>query len=62
MAGPLAAKIRAKYPGAYDGIDDATLEKQVLAKYPQYAKLAEPEPAKTEGRSWADTAQPPSPC
>ena len=56
MAGPLAAKIRAKYPGAYDGIDDATLEKQVLAKYPQYAKLAEPEPAKTEGRSWADTA------
>jgi hypothetical protein len=45
MPGPLAATIRAKYPGAYDDLDDATLERQVLAKYPQYADLAEPEPA-----------------
>lgn len=41
----LAAAIRAKYPGAYDNVDDATLEKAVLAKYPQYQSLAQPEPA-----------------
>lgn len=44
MPSKLAAAIRAKYPGAYDNIDDATLEKQVLAKYPQYQSLVEPEP------------------
>jgi hypothetical protein len=42
----LAQRIRAKYPGAYDDIDDATLEKQVLAKHPEYADLAQPEPQK----------------
>lgn len=35
----LAQMIRAKYPGAYDDIDDATLENQVLQKYPQYGDL-----------------------
>lgn len=30
----LAAAIRAKYPGAYDDMDDATLEATVKAKYP----------------------------
>lgn len=48
MAGELAAKIRAKYPGAYDGVDDATLEKQVIAKYPQYATLQQPDPSMSE--------------
>lgn len=43
MSGQLAASIRAKYPGAYDDLDDAALEQQVLAKYPQYADLAQPE-------------------
>lgn len=48
MPTKLAAAIRAKHPGAYDNIDDATLEKAVLAKYPQYQSLAEPEkPADT---------------
>jgi hypothetical protein len=47
MPSKLAAAIRAKYPGAYDGVDDAALEKAVLAKYPQYASMAEPEPAKS---------------
>lgn len=35
----LAQLIRAKHPGAYDDMDDATLEKNVLAKYPQYSDL-----------------------
>lgn len=42
MPGPLAALIRAKHPGAYDDMDDASLEKAVLAKYPEYHDLAEP--------------------
>ncbi len=37
---PLAAKIRAAHPGAYDDMDDAELTKRVLAKYPQYSDLA----------------------
>lgn len=32
-----AAKVRTKYPGAYDSIDDDTLTQKVLAKYPEYA-------------------------
>lgn len=35
--------IRSKYPGSYDDMDDATLEKSVLEKYPEYKDLAEPE-------------------
>jgi hypothetical protein len=38
----LVDKIRAKYPGAYDDLDDAALTKSVLAKYPQYSDLAAP--------------------
>lgn len=46
--GSLAQRIRAKYPGAYDDLDDAALEKQVLVKHPEYADLAAkpPEAAK----------------
>jgi hypothetical protein len=40
----LAELVRAKHPGAYDDLPDAELEKSVLAKYPQYADLATPEP------------------
>lgn len=39
----LTSLIRQKYPGAYDDLDDSTLEKQILAKYPQYKDLAVPE-------------------
>lgn len=39
---PLVTKIRAAHPGAYDDMDDATLTKAVLAKYPQYSDLAAP--------------------
>lgn len=47
----LSKRIRAKFPGVYDDLDDATLEKAVLAKHPEYADLAQPEPqaAKPEG-------------
>lgn len=31
-----AAKVRAKYPGSYDSLDDATLTQKVIDKYPQY--------------------------
>jgi len=41
MPGQLATLIRSKYPGAYDDLDDATLEAQVLAKYPEYKDLTE---------------------
>jgi hypothetical protein len=54
MPDTLAQMIRAKYPGAYDGVDDATLEKAVLAKYPQYQSLVKPQEqaeAKPEGKS-----------
>jgi hypothetical protein len=43
--GQLAQQVRAKYPGAYDDLDDATLEAQILAKHPEYADLAEPKEA-----------------
>ncbi|MFL6306899.1 MAG: hypothetical protein ACJ72H_25485 [Candidatus Sulfotelmatobacter sp.] len=43
---PLVEKIRGKYPGAYDDMDDAALTKAVLAKYPQYSDLAAPPMAK----------------
>ncbi len=39
---PLVEKIRAAHPGVYDDMDDATLTKKVLAKYPQYSDLAAP--------------------
>ena len=32
-----AAKIRTKYPNAYTSIDDETLARKVVEKYPQYA-------------------------
>jgi hypothetical protein len=38
----LVTKIRGAHPGAYDDMDDATLTKSVLAKYPQYSDLAAP--------------------
>jgi hypothetical protein len=43
---PLVEKIRGKYPGAYDDMDDAALTKAILAKYPQYSDLAAPPMAK----------------
>lgn len=39
---PLTEKIRAKYPTQYHDLDDATLTKMWLAKYPQYEDLAAP--------------------
>lgn len=41
MPSQLTEKVRAKYPGVYDDLDDQVLEKQVLAKHPEYADLAE---------------------
>jgi hypothetical protein len=38
----LVARIRQKHPGAYDDMDDATLTKAVLRKYPEYSDLAAP--------------------
>lgn len=40
MPGQLATLVRAKYPGAYDDMDDAALEAAVLKAHPQYADLA----------------------
>lgn len=38
----LAALMRSKYPGAYDDLSDADLEKAVVAKYPEYQDLVTP--------------------
>lgn len=38
----LAELIRKKHPGSYDDMDDETLEKSVLEKYPEYADLTLP--------------------
>jgi hypothetical protein len=50
--GDLAKRLRAKYPGAYDDMDDAALERAVIAKHPEYADMARPAPdagAKPDG-------------
>ncbi len=52
----LAELVRAKHPGAYDDLDDAALEKAVLAKYPQYADLAKPAEPSVASRA-VDTAK-----
>lgn len=47
--GQFAAKVRAKYPGAYDSVSDSDLTQKVLAKFPDYAPMVNinaPEPLK----------------
>lgn len=39
-----AAKVRTFYPGAYDDLNDATLTKKVLAKYPTYCDVTSSPP------------------
>lgn len=38
-----AAKVRSKYPGSYDDLDDSTLTEKVLSKYPQYKDMVDEE-------------------
>src|ERR1022692_3928767 len=38
-----AARVRKAYPGAYSDLDDATLTKKVLAKYPHYCDTSTPD-------------------
>jgi 2'-5' RNA ligase len=40
-----AAKIRAKYPTEYSDMDDATLARSVLKKYPNYSDILDPREA-----------------
>lgn len=40
-----AEKIRSKYPGVYDSLDDKTLTEKVISKYPTYASQVTFEPA-----------------
>lgn len=48
----LAQRVRAKYPGVYDDLDDYSLEQKVLAKYPQYADIPRsPAPNQQAGNS-----------
>jgi hypothetical protein len=44
-----AAKVRTFSPGAYDDLDDATLSKKVLAKYPAYCDVTSSPPAVIPG-------------
>src|SRR5215472_18729193 len=34
-----AARVRAKYPGAYDDLSDTDLTQKVLTKYPEYSDM-----------------------
>ncbi len=43
MPQELAKKIRNKYPGEYDDIDDIELERRIIAKHPEYEDLASEE-------------------
>jgi len=40
-----AAKVRKAYPGTYDDLDDETLTKKVLAKYPDYCDVTASPPS-----------------
>jgi hypothetical protein len=40
--GELATRVRAKFPGSYDDMNDQQLEAAVLAKHPEYQDLAGP--------------------
>jgi hypothetical protein len=48
----LAQMVRSKYPHAYDDLDDATLEKNVLAKHPEYSDL--PKTSATPTKSYGE--------
>jgi hypothetical protein len=56
----LAEKIRTKYPGEYDDLDDHTLEKLVLSKYPEYKDLVVPESNTAPPRTFDNTNIAPS--
>src|SRR5271167_4170756 len=51
----LAQMVRSKYPGAYDDMDDVTLEKNVLAKHPEYSDLPTTKTATQKAESWYTT-------
>lgn len=55
MPGKLASLIRLKHPGAYDDMDDASLEKAVLAKFPEYQDLADPPTSQGDTYTGPDT-------
>jgi predicted peroxiredoxin len=59
MPGQLAKKVRAKFPGQYDDLDDATLESKILAKYPDYGDLANEEKKPESDLSRLITGNPP---
>lgn len=40
-----ASKIRNKYPGAYDDMDDRTLARKIVEKYPQYSDVTFDKPS-----------------
>lgn len=52
----LAQLIRAKYPNAYNDMDDATLEKNVLAKYPEYSDVPRTETPESQAPNAAAQA------
>jgi hypothetical protein len=55
-----ASSIRAKFPGAYDDMDDATLAQRIVAKYPQCSDML-PKPIVPGAIQTAPTAKPPLP-
>lgn len=47
-----ATKIRQKYPGAYDHVDDVTLSKKIVDKYPEYSNQVSFENPSMLSRGW----------
>lgn len=56
MANDLLQRLRAKYPGAYDDMDDSMLAQKLVTKYPQYQQALADVLPKT--RSWGMEALP----
>lgn len=52
--GQLAARMRAKFPGAYDDLPDDVLEQKIVSKYPEYRDLADPKNVSGSGTGTAD--------
>lgn len=58
-----SAKIKAKYPGTYDDMDDQDLAKRMVAKYPQYSDVSfdsapDTQPQSMGQKAWSALAWP----
>lgn len=53
-----AARVRQKYPGAYDDLNDQVLVDKIVAKYPQYKDMISTQPSMSTGTKSFEDAHP----